>query len=210
MTNGVIYCNRCGAQNSGLARFCATCGTPFALDSSAPPPTAPEVVPQAQGPAAPPMPTQYVAAPAVRYGGFWIRFVAVIIDALIMGIVVWPVAGILGLMVGVAGGSVQMPDVGIHLVRGVVAGALFLFAGWIYEASLESSSKQATVGKMALGLKVTDEQGRRISFGRATARYFSKILSRMTLMIGYIMAGFTARKQALHDLIAGTLVVRSL
>ncbi|HEU5337034.1 MAG TPA: RDD family protein [Terriglobales bacterium] len=156
------------------------------------------------------MPTQYVAAPAVRYGGFWIRFVAVIIDALIMGIVVWPVAGILGLMVGVAGGSVQMPDVGIHLVRGVVAGALFLFAGWIYEASLESSSKQATVGKMALGLKVTDEQGRRISFGRATARYFSKILSRMTLMIGYIMAGFTARKQALHDLIAGTLVVRSL
>jgi uncharacterized RDD family membrane protein YckC len=95
-------------------------------------------------------------------------------------------------------------------VRGIVAGTLFLFAGWIYEASLESSSKQATVGKMALGLKVTNEQGARISFARASARYFSKILSRMILLIGYIMAGFTARKQALHDIIAGTLVVRNL
>ena len=102
-----------------------------------------------------------------------------------------------------------MPVIGIHFVRGIVIWSLFIFAGWLYEASLESSSRQATLGKMALGLKVTDEYGNRISFARASARFFSKILSRMLLMVGYIMAGFTARKQALHDMLAGTLVVRT-
>ena len=138
------------------------------------------------------------------------RFVAAVIDGLLLGIVVWPVGGIFGLIVGIAGHHVSMPDVGVHLVSGITVWTFFIGAGWIYEASMESSSKQATLGKMALGLKVTDESGRRISFARASARYFGKILSRMTLLIGYIMAGFTARKQALHDLIAGTLVVRMM
>ncbi|MDX6593454.1 MAG: hypothetical protein QOJ13_2650 [Gaiellales bacterium] len=65
----------------------------------------------------------------------------------------------------------------------------------------------ATLGRRALGIKVTDVEGNRITFARATGRYFAKILSALTLLIGYIMAAFTARKQALHDLIAGTLVV---
>lgn len=136
--------------------------------------------------------------------------VAAIIDGLLLGIVVWPVLGILGLSIGLAGSQVSMPEIGIHLVRGIVAWVLFVGAGWLYEATMESSSKQATVGKMALGLKVTDEYGNRISFARASARYFSKILSRMILMLGYIMVGFTQRKQGLHDMIAGTLVIRSM
>ena len=74
---------------------------------------------------------------------------------------------------------------------------------------MESSSRQATVGKMALGLKVTDLEGRRISFARASGRHFAKYISGMILLIGYIMAGFTERKQALHDMIAGTLVQRT-
>ncbi len=61
---------------------------------------------------------------------------------------------------------------------------------------------------MALGLKVTDLYGRRISLGRAIGRYFGKLLSGLTCLIGYIMAGFTQKKQALHDMIAGTLVVK--
>jgi uncharacterized RDD family membrane protein YckC len=138
------------------------------------------------------------------------RLVAAVIDGLLLGVVVWPVGAIFGLVVSIAGNRVSMPDVGIHLVSGITVWALFIGAGWIYEASMESSSKQATVGKMALGLKVTDEGGQKISFARASARYFGKILSRITLFIGYIMAGFTARKQALHDMIAGTLVVRAL
>ena len=80
-------------------------------------------------------------------------------------------------------------------------------AQWLYFALMESSSKQATLGKMALGIIVTDLNGNRLSFGRATGRYFGKIISGAILMIGYIMAGFTEKKQALHDIIAGCLVV---
>jgi uncharacterized RDD family membrane protein YckC len=67
----------------------------------------------------------------------------------------------------------------------------------------------ATVGKMALSLKVTDMEGQRITFGRATGRYFGKWLSAVILLIGFIMAAFTAKKQALHDILASTLVLRA-
>jgi len=208
MTNGVIYCNRCGTQNSAVAKFCANCGSPF--DLTAPAPVAPPLaaVLPSQGPAASVQNPAY-AALAVRYGGFWIRFVAVVIDGFIVGIVVWPISGMMALAIGVAGGAVSMPSIGVHLVRGIVGLAFSFCANWIYEAGMESSSKQATLGKMALALKVTDLQGRRISFARATGRYFAKIISGMILLIGYIMAGFTERKQALHDMIAGTLVIRT-
>jgi uncharacterized RDD family membrane protein YckC len=73
---------------------------------------------------------------------------------------------------------------------------------------MESSARQATLGKMALGIVVTDLDGNRIGFGRATGRYFAKILSALILLIGFIMAAFTQKKQGLHDIIAGTLVVK--
>ncbi|MCY7409592.1 MAG: RDD family protein, partial [Chitinophagales bacterium] len=78
---------------------------------------------------------------------------------------------------------------------------------WLYYAFMESSTKQATLGKMALNIKVTDMQGNRITFLNATGRYFGKIISSLIMGIGYIMAGFTEKKQALHDIVAGTLVV---
>ncbi len=88
----------------------------------------------------------------------------------------------------------------------VIAG---IIASWIYYAYTESSANQGTLGKMALGLIVTDAQGRRITFGRATGRYFAKMItSLIPLGIGYAMAGFTEKKQALHDMIVGTLVLR--
>jgi uncharacterized RDD family membrane protein YckC len=77
---------------------------------------------------------------------------------------------------------------------------------WLYFAVLESSSMQGTLGKKALGMIVTDLDGAPIGFGRATGRYFAKILSALIMMIGFVMVAFTARKQGLHDLIAGTLV----
>jgi len=90
---------------------------------------------------------------------------------------------------------------------GGVFGFVISVAGsWLYEALMESSSRQATLGKMIFGMKVTDLSGNRISFARATGRYFAKWLSGLTLLIGYIIAGFTERKQALHDMLAGTLV----
>ena len=87
---------------------------------------------------------------------------------------------------------------------------LALMLSWIYYASLESSAWQATLGKKILGLKVTDLAGNRISFGRASGRFFGKILSGMIIGIGFLMAGFTERKQALHDILAGCLVLRQL
>jgi len=84
----------------------------------------------------------------------------------------------------------------------------FLIFIWCYYAGLESSPLQATIGKLAVGLYVTDNNGERISFGRATARYFSKIISNLTLLIGYCLAGWTSKKQALHDMISGCLVLK--
>jgi len=79
---------------------------------------------------------------------------------------------------------------------------------WIYFATLQSSSWQATVGKKTLGIKVVDKNGGRISFGTATVRYFGKSLSGIIFCIGYMMAGWTKKKQGLHDMIASTYVVK--
>jgi len=82
-----------------------------------------------------------------------------------------------------------------------------IILGWLYFAIMESSSTQGTLGKMALGIKVTNLSGDRISFGRATGRHFGKIISTFIFLIGYLMVAFTSRKQALHDMMAGCLVV---
>lgn len=80
---------------------------------------------------------------------------------------------------------------------------------WLYFALLESSSMQGTLGKKALGMIVTDLDGNRIGFGRATGRYFAKFLSAIILLIGFVMVAFTQRKQGLHDIIASTLVYKA-
>lgn len=111
-------------------------------------------------------------------------------------------------MIAVAGLAVKMPGVGTQLVSMIVGAALGFSGSWLYESWMESSSRQATLGKMIFNMKVTDLNGNRISFARASGRHFAKYLSGLILGIGYIMAGFTDRKQALHDMIAGTLVRR--
>ena len=150
----------------------------------------------------------------VVYAGFWRRFVAYLIDSVIISfasfLVFIPTFGLLG--IGIGAGAMEEPEAAAGFVLAAVAAYLFSIlvvaaAGWLYFAMMESSNKMATLGKMAIGIKVTDLNGNRISFGRATGRYFAKILSGMILMIGYIMAGFTEKKQALHDMIASCLVV---
>ncbi|MCR9142204.1 MAG: RDD family protein [bacterium] len=82
-----------------------------------------------------------------------------------------------------------------------------LWVGWLYFALMESSENSATLGKMALNIVVSDRFGRRITFERATGRYFAKIISGFTFGVGYLMAAFSSRKQALHDIIAGCLLL---
>jgi len=99
--------------------------------------------------------------------------------------------------------------IGGFLVLIFTLAGLGILAQWLYFAYLESGEKQATWGKQAMNIYVTDLAGNRLSFGRASLRYFGKIISGLIpLFIGYIMAGFTERKQALHDMIASTLVLR--
>ncbi len=86
---------------------------------------------------------------------------------------------------------------------------LSLVVWWVYFAVLHSSKWQASIGKKAVGLKVVDENGNRISFGRATGRYFAEFLSALILGIGYMMVGWTKKKQGLHDMIAGTFVIKA-
>jgi uncharacterized RDD family membrane protein YckC len=211
MTIGTIFCSKCGSQNSSAAQFCSICGAPLA--------NALPVSNRLAGPdatlAAPPQ-GQYLQAGGVAqtavgappgYGGFWIRFVAAVIDGIIVQAVVTPVVFVVALMIGVAG-AVASTGRGPGVFAIWIGGGFGLFASWLYEAAMESSSKQATLGKMVFSMKVTDLQGNRISFARATARHFCKYISAMILFVGYIMAGFTDRKQALHDMIAGTLVRR--
>jgi uncharacterized RDD family membrane protein YckC len=134
------------------------------------------------------------------YAGFWRRFAAWFIDTIILmvgGLIISFAFGVVITRVGVSGESRE----GAGKILGILV-------GWLYHALMESSTRQATLGKMALGLMVTDLNGQRVSFARATGRHFAKIVSALILFIGFIMAGFTSRKQALHDMIASCLVVR--
>lgn len=146
------------------------------------------------------------------YAGFWKRVAAAIIDGIIVAAASYAMLFVLLLLAFAvsltldAQGGVGIPD-GAFIAVSVAYYILAIALPWLYEAYMESSSKQATVGKMALGVVVTDLSGRRITFGRATGRYFAKFLSGLTLGIGYLMVAFTERKQGLHDMVAGTLVV---
>jgi uncharacterized RDD family membrane protein YckC len=145
-----------------------------------------------------------------EYAGFWLRFVAWIVDTIITAIPGCIIGGIIGAAIGFQSVSTGRPGQPVTIDPGfnVLIRLVGVFIGWLYFALFESSAMQATPGKMMLGLRVTDLNGQKISFARATGRYFGKILSALILLIGYFMAGFTERKQALHDLMASTLVVR--
>ena len=144
------------------------------------------------------------------------RFIAVIIDGLVVGVVTGPITLIVQVMAGVGGGltgdKAEINPANIAMIAGLLAfvAAFSVAVHAIYEALLTASSKQATVGKMVFRMKVTDMEGRRITIPRAFGRYFAKWVSDCTLLIGYIMQPFTARRQALHDMIAGTLVIRDV
>ncbi len=141
------------------------------------------------------------AAPEVKYAGFWMRLFASLVDLSITLLIFFAVAIILPILLGPRLG---VPSGGVIFALGLV---LWLVVTWLYWALMESSSKQGTFGKDMLGMVVTDAEGKRISFRKATVRYFGKMVSAVPVMAGFLMAGFTARKQGLHDLIAGSRVV---
>jgi uncharacterized RDD family membrane protein YckC len=141
------------------------------------------------------------------YAGFWLRAVAFLIDTFILSFT-FALASSLS-----PSPLIIFPQPNAQLWMAIpqltLAGFLFLFLMmWLYYAAFEASVWQATPGKRVMKLYVTDLSGHPVTFGRASVRYFGRKISELTFLVGYILAGFTERKQALHDLIAGCLVLR--
>jgi uncharacterized RDD family membrane protein YckC len=188
MEGEMMYCTSCGWKNDDRARFCQRCGAALQATS--------------QEPGLP----QSVATAPVQYAGFWRRFGAALIDGIIIYII-----GFIGGLIVLSVASVAA-DGGLDWFDSLLlAPTLGLVLSWIYYAVMESSSRQATPGKMALGIVVTDTNGNRVSFGRATGRFFSKAVLVLFFYLPYIisciMIAFTPKKQALHDMMADCLVM---
>lgn len=232
-----MFCTKCGSVAQEGAVFCRTCGGPIATPSSVltgnavvaavPPPSmagsVPPISPVTASPVASynqPVAPVYVSLSG-PYAGFWLRLVAHLIDGAIATVV-------FGLVV-----AITVATVGTAFFRGFTPGAydrppntmfpaavlgvflvllpIMIVVTWLYFALMEASAHQGTFGKMALGLFVTDLQGQRVSFGRASGRFFARFITGLIpLALGYIMAGFTEKKQALHDLIASCLVLKKV
>lgn len=180
------FCPDCGNKRESHENFCASCGFSYAGFTKAYQEAATTTV--ASGGAS--LEFNPEKTHGQVYASFGQRFAASIIDFIILLV--------FSLIIGLIFIGVTGSDVGLQLMG--------MILGVAYKAGMESSSYQGTFGKKAMGIKVTDLQGKRISFGRAVGRYFASYLSALLLGIGYLCALFTAKKQTLHDLMAGTVV----
>ena len=183
-----LPCPSCRTMNQLNARFCLNCGASLAKGDQTPyqPPASHQ---------APPMAAEFL------YAGFWKRFFAYLIDGIIINflmflVVIWG----LGKSAAMNDPTAMMSSISLYFFG-------YYLVVWMYFALLESSSKQATIGKRALGIKVTDLAGQPLSFMHAAGRQLAGVVSSMTFLIGYLMAAITGRKQALHDMIASAVVV---
>lgn len=204
-----MFCSSCGATVPEGSGFCGSCGRPMVGFSVGQPAAV------AAGVGTVPI----VVAPAgTLYAGFWLRVVAAIIDGILLGI---PTAVIFFIFFASAIPSLMrqpqnpMAVMLTILPRLILLGVVYLAGSWLYWALMESSSWQATLGKKALGLYVTDMAGNRATFARTSGRFWAgrgiamvPYLGGLYFLISCIMAGFTERKQALHDMIANCLVMR--
>ncbi len=188
MSSVNIPCPTCQKENPYSARFCTSCGNSLAQASDTP------YAPPGQH-QAPSMASDYI------YAGFWKRFVAYIIDVIIFTAIF--IITIIVLGTGTANSGMNATA----FLVGIGVNFLYLIVWWLYFALLESSSGQATLGKRVLGIKVTDMHGQQLSFMHAAGRQLSGIVTQFTFLIGYLMAAFTGKKQALHDMIASAVVV---
>lgn len=201
-----MFCSRCGQSLSDAANFCPACGEARPVLSDAP--AAFSLEEPVLAPAAQPSLASVVPADTPRYAGFWFRALAALIDGILCQIASFLVALPMGFILGLSMAAVADSET-IEAMGGLLGAVLGILVQWLWFTLAESSAWQGSLGKKLLGIKVTDEQGQRIGFGRANARYWGKIVSTITLGIGFLMVAFTQRKQGLHDIIAGTLLVRA-
>jgi uncharacterized RDD family membrane protein YckC len=190
-----VTCPRCGWQGEA-AQYCARCGaslvTPGApVGPTFPPPVQPTITPYAPYPARPQV--------AVRPAGFWIRFVALVIDGFFLLLVQAVLIGLGWLLWGEGTRSGTAVAVATHLFNWIISNVYTIVFHWRWGQ---------TFGKMLMQIRVVRMDGGPLSLGQSIGRYFATILSTLTLGIGFIMAGARSDKRALHDLLAGTRVER--
>jgi uncharacterized RDD family membrane protein YckC len=155
-----------------------------------------------------------------NYAGFWKRFLAWLLDKIILGTINWIILVPILAAIGITSSGFPFSDlmnnpdevdiaalVGIITAMAGVAMVIQTLVNVLYHSFFESSKFQGSIGKMALSIIVTDTNGTKLDFTKALVRNLCKIISDLTFTVGYIVAGFTEKKQALHDIIAGTLVV---
>ncbi len=209
----ILTCENCGAELPEGTSFCARCGSPVSVAQ-----LGPVYVPKTAEPAEEtPAPKRFaVPQPHPTYAGFWLRAVASLIDRFIQSLIFVLIASFRPAVFLISPDpNTRLPPPAtlqeflLSLPHPTPAGffALLLLM-WIYYASFEASSWQATPGKKILRLYVTDLSGRPITFARASFHNIGRMISEMTFWVGYIPVGFTEKKQALHDMIAGCLVLR--
>lgn len=187
-------CPNCGEDALEGAKYCHVCGGRLQGKRREPTMVLEELraVPQVSG----------------EYAPIWRRFLASMIDLSIVLLVVLPGVIAFFWLVEVTTNLLGMDREGGRFLAGIAAVLLGVIGNWLYHAKMQSSPRQATYGKLFMGLRVTGLSGERISFAQASGRHFAKFLSTFPLMVGFMIAPFTRRKQALHDMVAGTLVVR--
>ena len=199
-----MICQRCGRENPPDYSYCQACGNPTIVNPYPPSMPSNAQTPENYGP--------------VNFAGIGARFIAALIDGVVLGIPIGIISTALSAMM--AARMIHRTSRDTSFNPGMAAEAMgTFFAGfgfimilsvllsWAYFAMMESSRWQGTFGKKAMGLRVTDLNGSRITLGRATIRLAVKAFLSGWFLLGYIMAFFTQKKQALHDLIAGTLVL---
>jgi uncharacterized RDD family membrane protein YckC len=151
--------------------------------------------------------TRVVEGGAIVYAGFRKRLAAHFIDSSVVGVI----GGVIGMMIGGVMGAAMgfggQTSGGSLIAIQVVTQLVSIGLTAAYYAGFHSSRSMATLGKMAIGIKVVRTDGDQITLARGVGRYFATIISGITLLIGYLMAAFTDRKRALHDMICDTLVV---
>ena len=187
-------CASCGSRRLPDGRFCLFCGDVLTESSSVGGKSHPSRVPD--------------TADNIEYAGFWLRFLAGSVDVALEAVGALLITLVIDFALGRFGRSFGIDRWSAKVFAGFAYIPILAVGSWLYCAFMESSAWRATVGKRLLGLQVMDTQGRRISFGQATVRHFMKFLSLFCLMIGFLMAGWTKRRQALHDIPTDCLVIR--
>ncbi|MGA2935205.1 MAG: RDD family protein [Methanomicrobiales archaeon] len=198
-------CPACGASNPLTAGVCFNCGGLLRGEKYVCPDCGADL-PSGDAGACPACGAKFAGArktPDRIFAGFWARLGAAIIDGMLVGIVVILVSTLAAFVLSAPSSASAQSVSSTMFSTSLVIG---FFISWIYYAYLESSPGQATLGKRVIKTKVTDLEGRRISFKRASARWLAKFLSIATFGLGFLLIGFTEKKQGLHDKVAGTLV----